>query len=94
MVLDEATAFADPENEALIQRALARLTHGKTVLMIAHRLSTVVGADRICVVENGAISESGTHGDLVESKGVYRRMWEDYQKSVSWRIGGGANDAA
>ncbi len=86
--LDEATAFADPENEALIQRALARLTHGKTVLMIAHRLSTVVGADRICVVENGAISESGSHGDLVESKGVYRRMWEDYQKSVSWRIGG------
>ena len=94
VVLDEATAFADPENEALIQRALARLTHGKTVLMIAHRLSTVVGADRICVVENGAISESGSHGDLVESKGVYRRMWEDYQKSVSWRIGGGANDAA
>ena len=62
--------------------------------MIAHRLSTVVGADKICVVENGTVSESGTHGDLVESKGVYRRMWDDYKKSVSWRIGGGANDAA
>ena len=86
VVLDEATAFADPENEALIQRALAELCRGKTVLMVAHRLSTVVGADEICVVDAGRIVERGTHAELVRAGGVYARMWVDYQTSASWRI--------
>ena len=94
VVLDEATAFADPENEVLIQRAFAHLAHGKTVLMIAHRLSTVVGANRICVVENGVIAESGSHEDLLNIKGTYHKMWGDYRKSINWRIGGSTNDVA
>lgn len=87
VVLDEATAFADPENETLIQRALARLTSGKTVLMIAHRLSTVVAADLICVLVGGRVVEMGTHAELLAAGGVYACMWADYQTSVSWRIG-------
>ena len=94
VVLDEATAFTDPENEVLIQRAFAHLAHGKTVLMIAHRLSTVVGANRICVVENGVITESGSHEDLLNIKGTYRKMWDDYRKSINWRIGGSTDDVA
>ncbi len=86
VVLDEATAFADPENEALIQQALAELCRGKTVLMIAHRLSTVVSADCICVVDAGRIVEQGTHAELVAAGGLYARMWEEYRQSVSWRI--------
>lgn len=86
VVLDEATAFADPENEALIQRALARLATGRTVLMIAHRLSTVVGADNIVVLDGGHVAEQGTHAQLVAAGGLYARMWRDYEQAVSWKI--------
>ena len=86
VVLDEATAFADPENEALIQRALARLCEGKTVLMIAHRLSTVTGADVICVLDGGRVVERGRHDELVAAGGPYAKMWDDYRTSVTWRI--------
>ena len=96
VVLDEATAFADPENEVLIQRALAELTRGKTVLMIAHRLSTVANADAILVLEGGRLVERGTHADLLAAGGLYARMWDDYRTSAAWRIEGGkgAGDAA
>lgn len=87
VVLDEATAFADPENEALIQKAFARLTQGRTVIMIAHRLSTVVGADRIIVLDAGQVRESGTHEALVRAEGLYARMWADYNRAVQWKIG-------
>ncbi|MCR5023849.1 MAG: ABC transporter ATP-binding protein/permease [Lachnospiraceae bacterium] len=89
VVLDEATAFADPENEALIQKAFAELTKGRTVIMIAHRLSTVVGADKIIVLENGHAVEEGTHDELIKAKGMYSRMWDDYNKAVKWRISAG-----
>lgn len=94
VVLDEATAFADPENEALIQRALGKLCQGKTVLLIAHRLSTITGVDRIFVVDRGRIVESGSHDRLVESGGLYAQMWADYQVSATWKIERGDNDAA
>ena len=86
VVLDEATAFADPENEVLIQKAFAALTKGRTVIMIAHRLSTVVGADKIVVLDGGRISEQGTHEQLTKSGGLYSRMWQDYNKAAQWRI--------
>lgn len=86
VVLDEATAFADPENEHLIYLALGELTKGKTVLMIAHRLTSVTGADRILVVEKGRIAEQGTHQELLEKNGVYNHMWNEYRQSVSWTI--------
>lgn len=86
VVLDEATAFADPENEALIQKAFASLTKGRTVIMIAHRLSTIVGADRIIVLDAGQVRETGAHSELLEKKGLYARMWADYQQAVEWRI--------
>ena len=94
VVLDEATAFADPENEALIQKALGNLAHGKTVLMIAHRLSTVVDADLIAVVDEGRIVEQGTHDDLLAQDGLYARMWSNYQRAVQWKIQGGGVDVA
>ena len=84
--LDEATAFADPENEHLIREALAHLTHGKTVLMIAHRLTTVQDADSIVVVANGRIAEQGTHEELMARKSMYNRMWNEYQQSVAWKL--------
>ena len=86
VVLDEATAFADPENEALIQKAFAVLTKGRTVVMIAHRLSTVVGADKIVVLQEGRAVEQGTHGQLVAANGLYARMWADYNRAVQWKI--------
>jgi len=86
IVLDEATAFADPENEVLIQKAFTALTKGRTVIMIAHRLSTVVGADRIIVLDSGHVVEEGTHKELAASGGLYSRMWEDYNHAVRWRI--------
>ena len=88
VVLDEATAFADPENEALIQKAFSRLMRGRTVLMIAHRLSTVVGADKILVLEQGKIAEQGTHSELAEAGGLYAKMWADYNQAVRWKIAG------
>ena len=90
VVLDEATAFADPENEALIQKAFARLTEGRTVIMIAHRLSTVVGADRIVVLDAGRVVEQGAHEELLKADGLYARMWADYQQAVQWKIHQGA----
>ena len=86
VVLDEATAFADPENEALIQKAFAVLTKGRTVVMIAHRLSTVVGADKIIVLDSGRIVEQGSHAQLLAAKGAYARMWADYNQAAQWKI--------
>ena len=88
VVLDEATAFADPENEALIQKAFAVLTKGRTVIMIAHRLSTVVGADKIIVLDSGHVAEEGTHTQLAAAGGLYARMWADYSQAAAWRIQG------
>ena len=86
VVLDEATAFADPENEVLIQKAFAALTRGRTVIMIAHRLSTVVGADKIVVLDQGRVAEQGTHETLIATGGLYARMWRDYNQAVQWKI--------
>lgn len=86
VVLDEATAFADPENEHLIRQAFAHLTCGKTVLMIAHRLTTVQDADNIVVVDDGRIAEQGTHQQLMEQATLYYKMWNEYQKSVAWKL--------
>ena len=86
LILDEATAFADPDNEAKVQKAFSRLSEGKTVIMIAHRLSSVVGADRICVLKDGEIAEQGTHELLLKQNGLYAHMWEEYNKSVSWNV--------
>ena len=86
VVLDEATAFADPENEALIQKAFTKLTERRTVIMIAHRLSTVVGADKIIVLDAGHVVEQGSHEELLRKEGLYARMWADYQQAVQWRI--------
>ena len=90
VLLDEATAFADAENEYLIQRALDILLHGKTVLMIAHRLQTIVHADQIIVMQRGGIAEQGTHEELMQRQGVYAKMYHEYENSVSWKIGGWA----
>ena len=87
LILDEATAFADPDNEAKVQEAFSRLSKGKTVIMIAHRLSSIVDADRICVLKDGSITEEGTHETLLQENGVYAHMWEEYNKSVQWKVG-------
>ena len=88
IILDEATAFADPENEHLIQESFKKLSKNKTTLMIAHRLSTVIDADKILVIDKGKIIEEGTHADLIDMNGHYKKLWEEYQKSVNWKIGG------
>ena len=94
VVLDEATAFADPENEALIQRAFSKLAAGRTVIMIAHRLSTVVGADQIVVLNQGSVQESGTHAELLSQEGLYAKMWAEYEQAASWKITAATADAA
>ena len=86
LILDEATAFADPDNEAKVQAAFGALAKGKTVIMIAHRLSTVVHADCIYVVEDGRIAESGTKDELCARGGLFARMWQEYQSSVAWKV--------
>ena len=90
IIMDEATAFADPENEHLIQKAFEELARGRTVLLIAHRLTTVINADVICVMDGGSIVESGRHSDLMDMDGRYRTMWDDYQKALSWKVKGAA----
>lgn len=86
IILDEATAFADPDNELKVQLAFSKLSKGKTVIMIAHRLSTVAGVDKIFVIKNGAIVENGTNQELIEKKGLFYQMWNDYQTSVKWKV--------
>lgn len=90
LILDEATAFADPDNEAKVQQALSALSKGKTVIMIAHRLSSITGADCIYVMKDGEIAESGTHSQLIEKNGVFARMWKDYSEAAEWKIEKGA----
>lgn len=87
LILDEATAFADPDNEAKVQAAFSRLSQGKTVIMIAHRLSSVVDADRICVLRDGQIAEQGTHAELKQKDGLYAHMWKEYNQSIQWKVG-------
>ncbi len=87
LILDEATAFADPDNEAKVQAAFSVLAKGKTVLMIAHRLSTVTGADRIVVIKDGKIEDTGTHGQLKDKDGLYAEMWRQYNKAAKWKVG-------
>lgn len=87
LILDEATAFADPDNERLVQQAFEKLSKDKTVIMIAHRLSTVTNADCIYVLSDGKIAESGRHSELVAKNGIYSRMWNEYNKSVNWQVG-------
>ena len=86
IILDEATAFADPDNETRVQAAFSKLSQGKTVIMIAHRLSTVAGADQIYVVKDGQIAESGSSRELMERGGLFARMWKNYQTSVQWKV--------
>ena len=86
IILDEATAFADPDNETRVQAAFSKLAEGKTVIMIAHRLSTVAGADQIYVICDGRVAESGTSRELMERGGIFSRMWQNYQTSVQWKV--------
>lgn len=86
IILDEATALADPENEYMIQKAISEITRDKTVIMIAHRLSTVKNVDEIYVVENGKIVENGNHNSLVEDGGLYSRMWDEFNQSIQWKV--------
>ena len=86
LILDEATAFADPDNERKVQAALTRLAQGRTVLMIAHRLSTVTGADKIFVLEEGRLVQQGSFAQLSQSPGLFGRMWNEYQQSVAWNV--------
>ena len=86
IILDEATAFADPDNEAKVQSAFENLAGGKTVIMIAHRLSTVANAGCIYVVEDGKIAESGRREELCEKGGLFKKMWDDYQASAEWKV--------
>ena len=87
LILDEATAFADPDNEARVQAAFEELSRGRTLIMIAHRLSTVVNADRIFVMNDGQCTESGKHDELMKENGLYRRMFDEYSRSIEWKVG-------
>ena len=86
LIMDEATAFADPDNESRVQAAFSRLSQGKTVIMIAHRLSTVANVDQIYVIQNGEIAEHGTSRELLEQNGLFHRMWDNYQTSIQWKV--------
>ena len=86
LILDEATAFADPDNEVKVQAAFSELSKGKTVIMIAHRLSTVQKADCIYVIADGKIVESGTHNELMKKNSLFAKMQNDYQSSVKWKV--------
>lgn len=88
LILDEATAFADPDNEVKVQEAFSRLAKGKTVIMIAHRLSSVTNADRICVLKEGELIEIGKHEELIQKGGMYSHMWKEYNQSAQWKVGG------
>lgn len=87
VILNEATAFADPENEVLVQKAFTELTKHSTVIMIAHRLSTIRNADKIYVLDHGEVVEEGRHDELVEKGRIYSAMWKEYQSAVSWKVG-------
>ena len=87
VILDEATAFADPDNEAKIQTAFANMAEGRTVIMIAHRLSTVVNSDEIYVIKDGKIAENGKHSELINNNSIYEKMWKNYQTSLEWKVG-------
>ena len=87
LILDEATAFADPDNEAKVQAAFEELSKGKTLIMIAHRLSTVMNADRIYVCDDGKCVECGTHSELMLKDGLYKRMFDEYTRSIEWKVG-------
>ena len=91
LILDEATAFADPDNEVRIQQALSALSKGKTVIMIAHRLSSIIDADYIYVLQDGEIAESGTHSKLIEKNGIFTKMWRNYSEAAEWKIAKGVN---
>ena len=86
LILDEATAFADPDNEVRVQKALSALSKGKTVIMIAHRLSSITGVDCIYVMQDGEIVESGTHNELRERNGIFARMWKNYSEAAEWKF--------
>ena len=92
LILDEATAFADPDNEVRVQKALSALSEGKTVVMIAHRLSSITAVDCIYVLQDGEIAESGTHESLLKKNGIFAKMWRDYSKAVEWKIAKEVND--
>ena len=85
-MLDEATAFADAENEYKIKKTFGVLLKDKTVIMIAHRLSSVVNADKICVIDEGRLAETGTHAELLKRKGLYAGMWENFKKGIEWKV--------
>lgn len=87
LILDEATAFADPDNKVKVQEAFSRLSKGKTVIMVAHRLSSVTNADRICVLKDGEIVETGNHESLTKQNGIYAHMWKEYNQSIRWKVG-------
>ena len=86
LILDEATAFADPDNEVRVQQALSALSKGKTVIMIAHRLSSITDADCIYVLQDGEIVESGTHSGLIKKNGIFTKMWKNYSEAAEWKI--------
>ena len=86
VILDEASAFADPDNETRVQAAFDDLARDRTVIMIAHRLSTIANVDRILVIQDGAVAEQGSFRELLERDGLFRRMWDDYQTSVQWKV--------
>ena len=87
LILDEATAFADPDNEARVQAAFEELSKGRTLIMIAHRLSTVMNADKIFVMDDGKCVENGSHDELMNINGLYKRMFDEYSRSIQWKVG-------